>query len=169
MNFGVLYGLSPFGISQQTDLSSEEGKTFIDTYFGMYPKIQEYLDSIKLQVKQSGYVQTLMGRRRYIPEINSTNFNIRSAGERMAINMPIQGTASEIMKIAMIKIQDKIDSMNMKSKMIIQVHDELIFETPNKEISNLKEIVSELMPTAMDLVVPLEIKIKSGPTWDDMQ
>ena len=169
MNFGVLYGLSPFGISQQTDLSSEEGKTFIDTYFGMYPKIQEYLDSIKLQVKQFGYVQTLMGRRRYIPEINSTNFNVRSAGERMAINMPIQGTASEIMKIAMIKIQDKIDSMNMKSKMIIQVHDELIFETPIKEISNLKEIVSELMPTAMDLVVPLEIKIKSGPTWDNMQ
>ena len=110
-----------------------------------------------------------MGRRRYIPEINSTNFNVRSAGERMAINMPIQGTASEIMKIAMIKIQDKIDSMNMKSKMIIQVHDELIFETPIKEISNLKEIVSELMPTAMDLVVPLEIKIKSGPTWDNMQ
>ena len=169
MNFGVLYGLSAFGISRQTDLSSEEGATFIDTYFGKYPGIRTYVDSVKSQVKSQGYVETLLGRRRYIPEIHSSNFNVRSAGERMAINMPIQGTAADIIKIAMIDIQERIDHLGLRSKMILQVHDELIFEVPQGELEQMNAIVMELMPNAMALAVPLRVELKSGYNWGDME
>ena len=169
MNFGVVYGLSPFGIRQQTGLSSEDGATFIETYFGKYPGIRSYIDSTKEQVRELGYVQTLNGRRRYIHEIRSGNRMVRAAGERMAINMPIQGTAADILKIAMTRIQDRLDALSLRSMMIIQVHDELIFETPQEELDQLKEIVMELMPSAMTLVVPLNIELKTGYIWGDME
>ena len=169
MNFGVLYGLSPFGISRQTDLSPDEGSKFIDTYFGKYPGIRTYVDSVKSQVKQQGYVETLLGRRRYIPEIHSSNFNVRSAGERMAINMPIQGTAADIIKIAMINIQERIDHLDLRSKMILQVHDELIFEVPQDELEQMNAIVMELMPSAMTLAVPLQVELKTGYNWGEME
>jgi len=169
MNFGVIYGLSAFGISQQTGLSREEGKRFIDTYFSRYPGIRGYIDSTKEQVSVEGYVKTLKGRRRYIPEIRSSNFQVRSAGERMAVNMPVQGTAADIIKIAMVRIQDRLDTLKLRSMMIVQVHDELIFEVPRKELAQMKAIVRELMPSAMDLAVPLNIEIKTGRTWGDME
>ena len=169
MNFGVLYGLSAYGISQQTDLAPDEGAKFIETYFGKYPGIRTYTDSVKAQVKKSGYVETLLGRRRYIHEINSSNHNVRAAGERMAVNMPIQGTAADILKIAMIHIQERLDELKLSSMMIIQVHDELIFETPQDELEQVKAIVMELMPSAMTLAVPLEVEMKSGYTWGDME
>ena len=169
MNFGVLYGLSPFGISRQTDLSPDEGSKFIDTYFGRYPGIRTYVDTVKSQVKEQGYVETLLGRRRYIPEIHSSNFNVRSAGERMAINMPIQGTAADIIKIAMINIQERIDHHGLRSKMILQVHDELIFEVPQDELEQMNAIVMELMPSAMTLAVPLQVELKTGYNWGDME
>jgi DNA polymerase-1 len=168
MNFGVIYGLSPFGISQQTGLSLEEGKAFTETYFGQYPGIRVYIDSIKAQVAQNGYVETLVGRRRYIPEISSSSFHVRAAGERMAVNMPIQGTAADIIKLAMVRIQERMDALRLRSMMIIQVHDELIFEVPQGELEQMKALVSELMPAAMGLAVPLEVDLKTGYNWGDM-
>jgi DNA polymerase-1 len=169
MNFGVVYGLSAFGISQQTGLSPEEGKQFIETYFGKYPGIRQYIDSVKAQVNKMGYVETVMGRRRYIPETRSANFHVRAAGERMAINMPIQGTAADIVKIAMVNVQERIDSLRLRSMMTIQVHDELIFEVPKEELEQMKEVVLELMPAAMELAVPLDVELKTGYTWGDME
>ena len=169
MNFGVIYGLSPFGISQQTGLSAEEGKRFIETYFGKYPGILDYIETVKAQVRETGYVETIMGRRRQIPELQSSNFNIRAAGERMAINMPIQGTAADIIKIAMVRIQKRLDAAKLRTMMIIQVHDELIFEAPREELDELKGIVLEVMPTAMELAVSLDVEVKTGYTWGDME
>ena len=173
MNFGVLYGLSPFGIRQQTGFSAEEGKAFIDTYFTKYPGIQGYIEGIKEQVKQDGYVETLMGRRRRINEVHSNNFHIRAAGERMAVNMPIQGTAADIVKIAMINIQQRMDANKMRSKMILQVHDELIFEVPRDELGQMQAIITELMPSAVPphvgFEVPLGVEMKVGDNWGDME
>ena len=173
MNFGVLYGLSPFGIRQQTGFSAEEGKAFIETYFTNYPGIQGYIAGIKEQVKQDGYVETLMGRRRRINEVHSSNFHTRAAGERMAVNMPIQGTAADIVKIAMINIQQRMGALGMRSKMILQVHDELIFEVPRDELGHMQAIITELMPTAVPphvgFEVPLEVEMKVGDNWGDME
>ena len=169
MNFGVVYGLSPFGISQQTGLSADEGRVFIDAYFGKYPGIQEYIHSTKEQVWKEGYVKTVRGRRRYIPEIQSSNFRVRSSGERMAINMPIQGTAADAIKVAMVRLQRRIDELGLRTMMIVQVHDELIFEVPNDEIDQVRDLVLEIMPTVLELDVPLNVEIKSGASWGDME
>ena len=169
MNFGVVYGLSPFGISHQTGLTPEAGQKFIDAYFGRYPGIKEYIDSIKTFVKTNGYVETLSGRRRYIPEIHSSNFHVRAAGERMAINMPIQGTAADIIKRAMVSLQDQMDINGMHSLMIVQVHDELIFEVPKYELEQMESLIGQLMPAAMDLTVPLEVDLKKGYNWGEME
>ena len=169
MNFGVLYGLSPYGISRQTDLGPDEGATFIEAYFTNYPGIRSYVDAVKSQAEESGYVETILGRRRYLPEIRSSNFHVRGAAERMAINMPIQGTAADIIKIAMVRIQERLDALEVRSMMIVQVHDELIFEVPQDELEQMKTIVMELMPSAMTLAVPLEVELKTGYTWGDME
>ena len=169
MNFGVIYGLSPFGMSQQTGLSPEEGKAFIDAYFGKYPGIESYIDGIKRSVSEDGYVETLKGRRRYIPEIRSPNFHQRSAGERMAINMPIQGTAADILKLAMVRLQAEMDARRLRSLMILQVHDELIFESPQDELDEMKGLVVEIMPAALTLAVPLEVDVKTGANWGDLE
>lgn len=169
MNFGVLYGLSAYGISQQTGLSPDEGSKFIATYFGKYPGVKDYIESVKANVKKTGYVETLLGRRRYIHEVHSSNHNVRAAGERMAINMPIQGTAADMLKIAMIRMQARMDALKLRSMMIIQVHDELIFETPQDELEQMKSIVVDQMSSAMILSVPLEVELKTGYTWGDME
>lgn len=169
MNFGVLYGLSSFGISKQTGLTMEEGKKFIEEYFRKYPGIKDYIEKIKSQVFQQGYVETLMGRRRYIFEAQSKNRNIRSSGERMAVNMPIQGTAADILKIAMLRLQGRIDEIKLNTMMILQVHDELIFEVPREELRDVVDMVSHLMPNAIELLVPLEVDIKVGDTWGQMK
>ena len=173
MNFGVLYGLSPFGIRQQTGFSAEEGRQFIDAYFTNYPGIQGYIEGIKEQVRADGYVETLMGRRRRINEIHSRSYHTRAAAERMAVNMPIQGTAADIIKLAMIRIQQRIDELGMRSKMIIQVHDELIFEAPRAELAQMQAIITELMPSAVppdaSFEVPLEVEMKTGDNWGDME
>ncbi len=169
MNFGVIYGLSPFGISQQTGLSHEEGQKFIETYFGRYPGIRGYIDSIKAQIREQGYVETILGRRRDVPEIRSSNFQVRQAAERMAVNMPIQGSAADIIRLTMIRIQERMDALKLRSLMIIQVHDELIFEVPKEELEQMSALVLELMPSAMKLDVPLVVDLKTGPTWGDME
>ena len=169
LNFGVIYGLSAHGISQQTGFSREEGANFIGTYFSKYPGISEYLDRVKAQTRETNYAETLLGRRRYIPEIHSSNFNVRSAAERMAINMPIQGTAADIMKIAMIRVHDRLEREQMQSKMLLQVHDELVFEVPQEEMDGLKAVVFDEMPAAMELDVTLKVDAKWGETWGDME
>ena len=169
LNFGVIYGLSPHGISQQTGFSREEGATFIEAYFSKYPGINNYLEEVKTKARSEQYVETLLGRRRYLPDINSSNFNVRGGAERMAINMPIQGTAADIMKLAMVRVQKRLDEEGLRTKMLLQVHDELVFETPKEEMDALKDLVFDEMPAAMDLDVTLKVDAKWGPTWGDME
>ena len=168
LNFGVIYGLSAHGISRQTDLNQKEGKEFIDIYFEKYPGILNYLEDIKAKCRETGYVETILGRRRYFPDVNSSNFRVRSQAERAAINMPIQGTAADIIKVAMIQIQNKIEETNLNSKMILQVHDELIFEVPNNEIGVMESILEEIMPYSIALNVPLGIEMKKGNSWGSL-
>ena len=169
LNFGVIYGLSAFGISQQTELTAEEGKQFIESYFNRYPGIREYIERTKSQAREQGYVQTMMGRRRRIPEIDSSNNNLRQAAEREAINTPVQGTAAEAMKKAMIDVYRNMQREGLRSRMLLQVHDELIFEAPAEEIEPLKSLAVDTMPRAMDLAVPLKVTVKLGATWGDLE
>ncbi len=169
LNFGVIYGLSAHGISQQTGFSREEGASFIEAYFNKYPGINDYLEEVKVKARADQYVETLLGRRRYLPDINSSNFNVRGGAERMAINMPIQGTAADIMKLAMIRVQNRLDDEGLRTKMLLQVHDELVFETPKEEMDALKDLVFDEMPAAMNLDVTLKVDAKWGPTWGDME
>ena len=169
LNFGVIYGLSPHGISQQTGFSREQGREFIDTYFAKYPGINEYLEKVKAQARADQYVETMLGRRRYLPEINSPNFNTRGGAERMAINMPIQGTAADIMKLAMVRVQRRLDADEMRTKMLLQVHDELVFETPSEELDALQDLVFDEMPAAMSLDVTLKVDAKWAYNWGDME
>ncbi len=167
LNFGVIYGLGPYGISQQTGFSREEGRHFIDTYLTRYPGINDYLESVKDQTRATMYAETLLGRRRYFPDIQSTNHNTRAAAERMAINMPIQGTAADIMKKAMINVQARMQNEQMRSKMILQVHDELVFEVPEDEMDHMTALAMDEMPAALDLDVTLKVDVKSGHSWGD--
>lgn len=169
LNFGVIYGLGPVGVARQTDLTRQQGQQFIDMYFHKYPGIRDYIEKVKFEAKQKGYVQTITGRRRRLPEINSGNQGSRAAAERMAVNMPIQGTSADIIKLAMIHIDAEIDRRGLQSNMLIQVHDELIFEVPPSEFQEMVALVKDFMPHAMDLSVPLDVEVKSGPTWGDME
>ena len=169
LNFGVLYGVTAFGISQQTDLTPEQGQRFINVFFEQYPGIQDYVDKTVQICRNVGYVQTALGRRRYLPNITARNTHVRRAAERAAINMPIQGTAADIIKIAMIRIMERMTELRMRSKMILQVHDELIFEVPRDEFCALSEVVRALMPASLSLAVPLAVELKSGDTWGDLE
>ena len=168
LNFGVIYGLGPLGVARQTDLTREQGQMFIDIYFGKYPGIKNFIENIKISCKNQGFVETITGRRRYLPDINSNNPRIRSSAERVAVNMPIQGTAADIIKIAMINIHNEIIKSKLNSKMLIQVHDELVFEVAPGELMELQALVSSHMSNAINLQVPLEIETKTGYTWGEM-
>lgn len=169
LNFGVIYGLGPQGVARQTDLTRQQGQEFIDLYFGKYPGLREYIDNTKEIARERGYAETLNGRRRYLPEITSRNGMHRSAAERVAVNMPIQGTAADIIKIAMVNLDVAMAKEKMKSRMLIQVHDELIFEAAPGELMELQAMATELMPGAMDLAVPLNVETKTGVRWGDME
>ena len=169
VNFGVIYGMSEYGLEQATELSREEARQFIQAYFEKYSGVKDYLASTKRDVAEKGYVQTLLGRRRYIPEINSSNGQVRMAAERMAINMPVQGTSADIIKVAMIDLQREMDRKGLEAKMILQVHDELLFELPQEEVEELRQLVLQIMPKALKLSVPLKIDVKTGRNWDEME
>ena len=169
VNFGVIYGMSDYGLEQATELSREEAAQFITSYFEKYPGVKQYLDSTKKQARETGYVQTLLGRRRFIPEINSSNRQVREAAERMAINMPVQGTSADVIKVAMINLHREMDKRQLKSKMLLQVHDELIFEVPEEELEEMKTLVPQIMSTALKLSVPLKVDIKTGNNWGEME
>ena len=169
VNFGLVYGMSEFGLASRSDRTREEAGPIIQEYFAKYPGILRYLEETKSMAREKGYVQTLLGRRRYLPEVHADNFMVRQAGERMAVNMPIQGTAADIAKIAMIRLQSKMEEMELRSRMLLQVHDELIFEVPMDEIETMKGLVLDLMPKAMELAVPLKVDLKQGRTWGEME
>ncbi len=169
VNFGVIYGMSDYGLEQATELSRQEAAQFITAYFERYPGIKAYLESTKAEARRSGYVQTILGRRRRIPEINATNRQVREAAERMAINMPVQGTSADIIKVAMINLDREISRQKLKSKMLLQVHDELIFEVPQEEMEIMRELVPEVMSTALVLSVPLKVDLKTGRNWGEME
>ncbi len=168
VNFGVVYGMSDYGLEQATELSREEAAQFIALYFERYPRVKEYIETTKEQARRLGYVQTVMGRRRFIPEINSPNWQVRQAAERMAINAPVQGTSADIIKVAMINMHQEMKNRNLKSKMLLQIHDELLFEVPQEELEEMKSLVAEIMPEAVKLCVPLKTDIKLGRNWAEV-
>ncbi len=169
VNFGVIYGMSGYGLVQATELSREEATQFITAYFEKYPGIKQYLESTKKQAREKGYVQTLLGRRRFIPEINSANRQVREAAERMAINMPVQGTSADIIKVAMINLHREMEKRRLKSKLLLQVHDELVFEVPEEEREEMCQLTPQVMSTALELSVPLKVDVKIGSNWGEME
>ncbi|WP_144547895.1 DNA polymerase I [Bacillus sp. X1(2014)] len=167
VNFGIVYGISDYGLSQSLGITRKEAGQFIERYLDTYPGVKEYMDDIIHSAKQKGYVSTLMQRRRYIPEITARNFNIRSFAERTAMNTPIQGSAADIIKKAMIDMDDALKDMGLKTRLLLQVHDELIFEAPEEELETLKKLVPDVMENALELKVPLKVDYAYGPTWFD--
>ncbi|QKY69654.1 DNA polymerase I [Lentibacillus sp. CBA3610] len=167
VNFGIVYGISDFGLSQSLGITRKEAKQFIERYFESYPDVKGYMDDIVQEAKHQGYVTTIMKRRRYLPEITSRNFNRRSFAERTAMNTPIQGSAADIIKKAMIDLNEKLKDEKLEARMLLQVHDELILEAPKQEIEQLKEIVPAIMENTVDLNVPLKVDYEYGESWFD--
>ena len=165
VNFGIIYGVSAFGLSNQTDLSRTEAKELIDTYYQTYPKLRNYMSEQVDFARDNGYVQTVLGRRRYLKDINSRNAVVRGGAERNAVNAPIQGSAADIIKVAMINIYQKLSEENFKSKMLLQVHDELVFDAYKPELEKLKVLIKTEMENAYQMAVPLDVEIGEGATW----
>lgn len=165
VNFGIVYGQTAFGLSTQLKISRKEATEFMDSYFASYPNIHQFMNTLIEQCKEKGYVETLFHRRRMIPEINDKNFMTREFGKRAAMNAPIQGSAADLIKIAMIRVNEAMKKANVKSKMLLQIHDELIFEVPEEELDQMKALVKEAMENAMELRVPLKASIQAGKTW----
>lgn len=169
VNFGIIYGISDYGLSQNLKIPRKQAAEFIETYFETFPGVKRYMDDIVAQAKKDGYVTTLMNRRRYLPELNSSNFNRRSFAERTAMNTPIQGSAADIIKKAMIDMNEALEKEGLQARLLLQVHDELIFEAPEEEIERLYTLVPQMMEETIALHVPLKVDASSGPTWYDME
>ncbi len=165
VNFGIIYGMSDFGLSKSLKIKKTEAARYIETYFKKHAGIKKFIDDVIAQAKKDGYVCTLLGRKRPLPDINNPNLNLRSFAERTAINTPVQGTAADIIKVAMINIQDKIGSKMLKTKMILQVHDELVFEVPDEEVTEVKKLVENEMTNAVKLNVPVKVHLAVGENW----
>lgn len=165
VNFGIVYGISDFGLAEQIDIKRNEAKQYIEQYLETYSGIKQYMSEIVEEAKRKGYVKTLYGRRRYIPELNSKNYMIRQFGSRAAMNTPIQGTAADIMKIAMIKVYNELKKRNLKSKIILQIHDELLVETVLEEKEEVRQILEECMESAAKLKIPLKVEVEEGKNW----
>lgn len=169
VNFGIVYGISDYGLSQDLNISRKEAREYIDKYLHNYQGVKDFMDNIVIKGKEDGYVETLFNRRRYIPELSSKNFNIRSFGERIALNTPIQGSAADIIKIAMVKVYNELENRNLKSRLILQVHDELIIETHKDEKDEVEKLLKEIMENAIELNVPLIVDLKIGDSWYETQ
>jgi len=167
VNFGIIYGVSAFGLSNQTDLTRSESKELIDTYYKTYPKLRNYMSEQVDFARENGYVSTVLGRRRYLKDINSSNAVVRGAAERNAVNAPIQGSAADIIKIAMIKIHQKLKDKGLKTKMLLQVHDELVFDVYKSELDEVQELIKSEMENAFKLDVPLDVEVGLGDNWLD--
>ncbi|UOQ86263.1 DNA polymerase I [Gracilibacillus salinarum] len=167
VNFGIVYGISDYGLSQSLGITRKEAKSFINRYLESYPGVQEYMDEIVQEAKQQGYVTTIMNRRRYLPDITSRNFNQRSFAERTAMNTPIQGSAADIIKLAMIELDRRLKEDQYQANLLLQVHDELILEVPEEELDTISNLVVEVMEQALELSVPLKVDVEYGDTWYD--
>ena len=167
VNFGIVYGIGEFTLAQDLHISVKEAKAYIESYLEKYHGVRNYMESIKEQAKKDGYVKTMLNRIRYIPELKSPNYNIRQFGERVALNTPIQGTAADIIKLAMVRVDNRLINEGLKSKLILQVHDELIVEAHKDEVDKVKQILSEEMQNAMELNVPLKVDMSTGHSWYD--
>jgi DNA polymerase I len=168
VNFGVLYRISDYGLASRLGMTNAEAGAFIREYFARYPRVRAYQEEVLAEGRRQGYVTTLLGRRRYLPELTAGHGGIRQAAERMAVNAPIQGTAADIIKKAMIDIQRYLEEHDLRAKMLLQVHDELVFEVPDGEVAQLAPVVKRLMEGAYALDVPLEVDVKTGRHWGEM-
>ena len=168
VNFGIVYGLTPFGLAQQLGIGRDEAGEFIDRYFNRYPGVRDYIENSLVEARETGITRTLFGRHRQIPEINSRNGMRRSMAERMAINAPLQGTAADIIKLAMIRIADELRERKIETRMVLQIHDELLFEVPASEMDVI-DLVRDWMSGVAELKVPLVVDTKTGPNWKDLK
>jgi DNA polymerase-1 len=169
VNFGIVYGLSPFGLSQQLGIEQSEAKQFIEAYFEKYKGVCTFIDRVLAETRREQKVKTLFGRMRPIPDINSKNFNMRGFAERTAVNTPLQGTAADLIKLAMIRIDHELETRKLKSRMLLQVHDELVFEVPHDEVDEMRALVCDQMENVYELKVPLKVEIGAGPNWRDVE
>ncbi|MEN6435423.1 MAG: DNA polymerase I, partial [Anaerolineaceae bacterium] len=170
INFGLIYGMSAFGLSRSADITLAEAEDFVRAYFNQFPGVKRYLDSVKQQAARQGYVETLLGRRRYFPNLqNQSNVNIRNREEREAINAPVQGTAADIMKIAMLKVPPALQAAGLHAKVMLQVHDELLLECPVAELKQTAQVVQQTMEQAYTLSIPLETEARSGLNWGELE
>ena len=167
INFGIMYGMGRFGLSNRLEISIEEAATFIDNYFQKYPGVHAFIEQTIADVRHKGYVTTMMNRRRYLSEINASNRRVREFAERNAINTPIQGTAADLIKVAMIRIHDEMIKRKLNSMMIMQVHDELVFEVPSNELDDMKQLVVNNMESALKLSVPVHVDVGVAKNWLD--
>jgi len=165
INFGIMYGMGVYGLASRLHISTEEARDFISSYFALYAKVKEFVDRMHAEAEEKGFVTTMLNRRRYLPEIHSKNFNMREFAKRTAVNTPIQGTAAELIKVAMINIWRKLRDGGYRTRMIMQVHDELVFEAPKSEVNAMKRLVKEEMEGALSLDVPIKADIGVGSNW----
>ena len=165
VNFGIVYGISPFSLSQDIGVTVAEAKEYMDKYFAHYAGVRAYMDAVVEQAREQGFVSTLYGRRRWVPELKSSNFNTRSFGERVALNAPIQGTAADIIKLAMIRVRDRLKAEGLQARLVLQVHDELIVECPAEEADRICSLVEEEMEGVAALSVPLLAETHAGRSW----
>jgi DNA polymerase-1 len=167
VNFGIIYGIQAFGLATRLNIDQNEAREIIQAYFGTYTKINKWIEDTKNFAREYGYTETLTGRRRYLQNINNKNSVVRQRDERVAINMPVQGAAADLIKIAMINIQNEFKKLKLKSKMILQVHDELVFDCEKGEFEEVKKIVENKMKRALKLDVPIDVDTGSGENWFD--
>ena len=165
VNFGIVYGISAFSLSQDIGVSVAEAKAYMEAYFATFPGVRKYMDEVVEKAKAAGYVETLFHRRRDLPELKSSNFNMRSFGERVALNMPIQGTAADVMKLAMVAVHRRLKAENLRARLVLQVHDELIVECPESEAETVAKLLTEEMENVVRLSVPLTADAHWGKNW----
>jgi len=164
-NFAILYGVSAFGLSQATKIDQKEAQRYISDYFATHPSVRAFIDTTLAEGRERGYVMTLLGRRRYLPDLRSGNPVARNAAERMAMNAPVQGTASDMIKIAMVRVDRALAERRLRARMLLQVHDELLFEAPPDEVQAVEALAREIMESALPLDVPIVVDLKSGTDW----
>ena len=169
VNFGIVYGISGFGLAEQLGISRKKAEQYIEQYLNKYCGVKQFMDEIVEEAKQNGYVETLFHRRRYIPELSSNNYMVRQFGARAAMNTPIQGTAADIMKIAMVNLYKELKNQKLDAKIVLQIHDELMIECKEEECKKVEEILKQCMENAMILSVPLEVEISEGEDWYEVK
>lgn len=167
VNFGIIYGISAYGLAKDLGVGQEKAQDFIDAYFLRYPKVRNLCDAQIKKARKDGFVTTILGRRRYLPQINSSNNSLRQFAERQAINAPVQGSAADLIKLAMINIQSELDKKKLQSCLTLQVHDELVFDCPDSEIEEMQQLVRETMENVLQLSVPVKVSITVGKNWLD--